>query len=115
VDLLATPADEKAGIPVSCLTGEGIDHLVEAVVTKACGVRSSESPALAAINARHQSCLERAREALAQAAASLRENAAPELIAVPLREALNAVGEVAGAADIEEILGQIFSTFCIGK
>ncbi len=74
-----------------------------------------ESPTLAAINARHQSCLIRARKALAQAEEDLAAGRDPELVALPLREALQAVGEVVGLADTEEILGEIFSTFCIGK
>jgi tRNA U34 5-carboxymethylaminomethyl modifying GTPase MnmE/TrmE len=39
----------------------------------------------------------------------------PELVAVELRTALGAVGEVVGEAGTEEILGKIFSSFCIGK
>ena len=52
---------------------------------------------------------------LEEAEEQLRQQADPILVAVPLREALEAAGEVVGAADIEEILGEIFSTFCIGK
>ncbi len=100
---------------VSSLHGTGIDTLVDAIVTKARGDRPIDTPMLAAINARHQACLKRAAESLHQAAAELQKSAPPELAAVPLREALDAVGEVTGAADIEDILGKIFSTFCIGK
>ena len=39
----------------------------------------------------------------------------PEFISLPLREALTAIGEVAGHIDAEEILGSIFGQFCIGK
>ena len=39
----------------------------------------------------------------------------PEFIAIELRAALDAVGEVAGRLDAEELLGEIFSMFCIGK
>ncbi len=107
--------DSQPAIRVSSLTGEGVDALVDAIVAKAGGAHAEESPTLAAINARHQSCLERAQDALALAAEELSAEAAPELVAVPLRTALAAIGEVVGEADIEEILGMIFSTFCIGK
>jgi tRNA modification GTPase len=100
---------------ISCRTGEGIDRLVDLIVTKARGDRAADAPMLAAINARHQACLQRAQSRLCEAAEKLRAGVDPELIAVPLREALDAVGEVIGAADAEEILGEIFSTFCIGK
>ena len=39
----------------------------------------------------------------------------PEFVAEELRAALNSVGEIVGRADVEDILGRIFSTFCIGK
>ena len=102
-------------IAISCLTGEGIGHLVDAIAQTARGNQPADAPMLAAINARHQVCLERARLCLREAEEKLQNQADPELVAVPLREALDAAGEVVGATDIEEILGKIFSTFCIGK
>lgn len=101
--------------PLSVRTGEGLEALVEAIVTQARGTSRSEVPMLAAINARHQACLRRASEALQNAHEDLNRQMDPELVSVPLRAALDAVGEVVGATDIEDILGQIFSTFCIGK
>jgi len=68
-----------------------------------------------AINARHQNCLRCASESLAAARASLERQDAPELTAVELREALAAVGEITGGADSDDVLGEIFRSFCIGK
>ncbi len=113
VDLLSAPPEK--GIAISCLTGAGLEELVDAIVKKVIGSHVSESETRAVINARHRACLEKAKTELEQAAADLRAGADPELVAVPLRAALDAVGAVIGAADIEEILGEIFSTFCIGK
>jgi tRNA modification GTPase len=45
----------------------------------------------------------------------VRENNPPELAAVELRAALEALGRIVGSADTEEILGEIFGRFCIGK
>lgn len=101
--------------PVSSLTGAGLPALVDAIVAAARGAAPSDAPTLAAINARHQACLDHARAFLNQAAADLEDGADPELVAVPLRSALDAVSEIVGVTDIEDILGQIFSTFCIGK
>jgi tRNA modification GTPase len=42
-------------------------------------------------------------------------NDAPELSAFEAREALQALGEVVGQVDIEEVLDVVFSSFCIGK
>lgn len=102
-------------IAISCLTGAGIDKLVDAIVQAVRGNRPAEAPGFAAINARHQTCLQRMRARLGEAEEELRAAAPPELVAIPLREALEAAGEVVGTADTEEILGKIFSTFCIGK
>jgi len=71
---------------------------------------------MVAINARHQQSLMRAQEAL-QAALSLMDpqSTNAELAAVDLREALDALGEIPGKVDTEDLLGVIFSSFCIGK
>lgn len=102
-------------VAISCLTGEGIDQLVDLIVGKVRGNQATDAPMLAAINTRHQVCLERAGARLQEAGEKIRNRVDPELISVPLREALDAVGEVVGVADTEEILGEIFGTFCIGK
>ena len=111
---LAPAPELPDAIAISCHTGTGIDALVEAIVSRARGGLSS-APSGAAINARHQACLTKAREQLAEAARELRADAPPEIAATHLREALDAIGEIVGRADVEEILGRIFSTFCIGK
>ena len=49
------------------------------------------------------------------AKAALQAGQAPEYIALDLREALQALGEVVGIVDVEEVLDVIFSSFCIGK
>ena len=46
---------------------------------------------------------------------ALTDGLSPEFVAEELRGALDAVGEVVGKADSEEVLGKIFGTFCIGK
>ena len=68
-----------------------------------------------AINARHQACLKQAKQALEAAQQTLSEGAGAEFISIELREAMNAIGEIAGRIDTEELLGEIFSSFCIGK
>lgn len=100
---------------ISCTTGDGLDALVE-ILARAAGhhaIEGTDSPA--AINARHQSCLQRAQPCLRAAVDGLQQELAPELVAIELRAALESIGEVIGQADTEEILGKIFSSFCIGK
>ena len=68
-----------------------------------------------AINARHRDCLRRALDSCDLAANTMRDGLAPEYIAVDLRGALRAVGEITGADNVEEILDSVFAQFCIGK
>jgi tRNA modification GTPase len=103
------------GVRVSCLKGEGIDALVDAIVARVSGGAGMQRDWSLAINARHADCLRRARSFADAARGALRDGLSPEFIAEELRGALDAVGEIVGKADSEEILGKIFSTFCIGK
>lgn len=103
-------------IPISCTTGDGIPQLVDAIVGKVqLGLQAGGGTSLAAINARHQACLQKARARLEEALSEMDGGSAPEFISPPVRMALDSIGEVTGATGIEDILGMIFSTFCIGK
>jgi tRNA modification GTPase len=104
-----------SAIRISCKTGEGFDTLTQAIFNAAMRGAATPDNFLIAINARHQSCLKSAATYLDAARAALQQSLSPEFIAIELRAALNAVGEVAGRLDTEELLGEIFSTFCIGK
>ena len=117
IDLGVDPAwsQHPATVHVSCRTGEGLDALAATVYERVTGGQVAWNPSAAAINVRHQRCLVRARESLAAARAALAAGTSPEFVALDLRAALDAVGEVVGGVDTEEILGKIFSSFCIGK
>ena len=103
------------GIPFSCLRGEGIEILKTAVVEKILGSGFDRTAELVAINARHQDCLEKARQSCAAARQMLEDFGEPEFVALHLREALDHVGDITGKTDVEEILGEIFASFCVGK
>jgi tRNA modification GTPase len=105
----------EEGVAISCAEGRGLDGLTAAIreeLSLGAGAWGQEA---VAVNARHQDCLRRAREALQAARRQLETSAGFEFVAVDLREALDAVGEIAGRIDVEEILGEIFGRFCIGK
>ena len=102
-------------VALCCLDGSGLEQLVDTMIDRAKLAPATDRDELIAINARHQHCLRRAGEFLAAARESLSRGDAPELTAVELRAALASIGEVTGAVDTEEVLGKIFSTFCIGK
>ena len=118
VDLVSNRDALPAGIQISCRSGEGIEVLLQAILAKATGRSSAigeAAPDVTAINTRHRDCLLKARGHLDAAIALLESSEPPELVAVELRSALGDVGEIVGEAGTEEILGKIFSSFCIGK
>jgi tRNA modification GTPase len=103
------------GARVSCLTGDGIGELVGRILAVLHLNEADWGEEAVAVNARHRNCLRRAAEALGRGRELLSTGAAPEFVAVELREALDQVGAIAGKVDVEEILDGIFSSFCIGK
>jgi tRNA modification GTPase len=116
IDLVSDRSDLPLELMISCRTGEGMDALITALLAKVAGRSEREVAADgAAINARHQECLKRASKAMGAAICLLGLGEPAELVAVELRMALTAVGEIVGESGTEEILGKIFSSFCIGK
>lgn len=103
------------GVRISCKTGEGMDRLAETIFERVMGGGVATRDAGIAINARHQACLQNAERYCAAAKKAIEDGVSAEFIAVELRAALDAVGEVVGKVDSEELLGEIFGTFCIGK
>jgi tRNA modification GTPase len=103
------------GLPLSCITGSGVEQLQDEIrrIIMAAGTMQADHPI--AINARHKACFERIEINVAAARAALERGEAPEFVALELREALQALGEVVGQVDVEQVLDVIFSSFCIGK
>ena len=103
------------GVRISCLKNAGLTQLEDAIIARITGGEAAHRDWTVAINARHQACLAKALGYSNAAQQALAAALSPEFVAEELRGALDAVGEVVGKADSEEILGKIFSTFCIGK
>ena len=102
------------GVRISCANGVGMDDLTAAIRKKALG-GVAKGDLSVAINARHQACLEKARSFLNAALGAFDQALSPEFIAEELRAAMDAIGDIVGRADTEELLGVIFGQFCIGK
>ena len=66
-------------------------------------------------NARHADALRRADAALDEVETGIQNRISGELFALDIRRALDALGEITGGVSSDEILGAIFSKFCIGK
>ena len=102
-------------VDVSCLSGQGIEALKDAIKELVWSGEIKASMLQVMINSRHQDVLTRARAATLRTLEALGKNATLELVAIDLRIAVNAVGEIVGKTATEDLLDSIFSQFCIGK
>ena len=112
----APRVDESASPPrifLSARTGAGVD-LLRAHLQARAGYRDLEAGVFAA-RRRHLDALARARVLVGSAAQTLLESRAVELFAEDLRLAQAAFGEITGEVTSEDLLGEIFGSFCIGK
>ena len=103
-------ADSVVDVRISVITGTGIDELVELVQQRA-GFQAPEAAFTA--RQRHLVALDDATEHLSTGRRLVSEEI--ELVAEELRLAHLALGEIVGELTPDELLGEIFSTFCIGK
>lgn len=113
--LVLPPGTIDPQIRVSCVTGQGIDALEDAICEIVFSGKARPNPEMTMINLRHKDALGRAQVALEESLAGLVAGATPELVAADLRIGVNAVGEVSGRTTTEDLLDVIFSQFCIGK
>ena len=113
-DLLAGPVPTAIGeypaLGVSCLTGAGIDRLLE-ILADEIARRYPTGGAPALTRARHRQAVMECRDALARAIAG----PADERLAEELRLAAYALGRITGRVDVEAVLDLVFREFCIGK
>ena len=116
-DLASFPncvSGKHSAINVSAFTGSGLDDLRAAILQPFGSVDTAESTVLIT-DSRHFDLLRRAIQGLESSTVLWDENASEELTLVGLNNALQFLGEITGETTTEEILSQIFATFCIGK
>ena len=107
------PAD-PSGLSISAKTGAGLDALRRRLVELAGWQASPEGVYTA--RARHLQALQRTRVQVDRATQQLRAaSPALDLLAEDLRQAQHALGDIVGQATPDELLGEIFGRFCIGK
>jgi tRNA modification GTPase len=109
-------ASVRDALPVSALTGEGVDAVLDALLQSARLRRLAlQNATLVTINQRHRGALQAALESLRRFETDIETSEPPEILAADLRQAVVVLGEVSGENVTEEILDSIFSRFCIGK
>jgi tRNA modification GTPase len=106
------PISAAEGVSLSAKTGEGIDALVAELKTRAREALAAGSESPVVTRARHRAELEAALAALRRFS---EPGLAAELKAEELRTASLHLGRLTGRVDVDEVLGAIFSEFCIGK
>ncbi len=112
IDLCNGPMDPEA-VNLSAKTGEGLEALRQRIRDLA-GYENLGEGAFTA-RKRHLHALERAAMHFSTGRTVLEETRAGELLAEELRLSLQALGEITGAVSSDDLLGRIFSEFCIGK
>ena len=105
--------DEIKVVHTSAIENFGISTLESALVNSIKNETSKED--ILYINSRQKVCLENASKALDNAKESLSKGLSAEFIAMDLREFTHQLGTLIGDVATEDILGEIFSNFCIGK
>jgi len=99
-------------VSISALKGEGLDNLKEELAKAAGPVDGSQT---LVTNARHAAALDSAAASLQAVISGLATSLPGDLIAEDLRAALSFLGEITGEISTDEVLGEIFGKFCIGK
>ena len=112
----APGTEERGGLPeirLSAKSGEGLDRL-KAHLLESMGFQGAENTEFLA-RRRHLDAIDRALAALEKGRQALEQHRAGELLAEDLRQAQLALSEITGAFSADDLLGEIFSSFCIGK
>ena len=98
---------------LSALTGSGLEDLHEAIEDCGFGLGSAEGAIVT--SARHYSALCEAADDLARVSEALDNQLSGDLLAEDLRAAISTLGSIFGEITTDDLLGEIFSKFCIGK
>ena len=107
-----SPSGDNEALWLSVKTEQGMDQLIEQVTGQA--DYNHENHAFMA-RRRHVDALQKALDALRQAVAGFAQTRSGELIAEDLRQAQQSLNEITGEFSSDDLLGKIFSSFCIGK
>jgi len=106
--------DQSVSLKLSALTGQGLEEL-SAAILEPFGVVDSEAVGLLITDSRHYDLLCRAQASLEKSFELFGRSASEEIVLVGLHSALKFLGEITGETTTEDILAEIFGTFCIGK
>ena len=105
---------EDEFLRISAKTGKNAEKLIEQLL-EAANYSQLEENDILVTNTRHYEALKRAHESLQRAREGLETGLPTDLLAMDVRDVLHYLGEITGQITTDEILGNIFANFCIGK
>ncbi len=114
VDIKATPSDSPKSINISAKEGQGIEELLDALRAQV-DTEALYQGAPIVSNIRHHELLTQSLTALKAAKEGLSTNLPTDLLCQEIREVLHNIGSITGTITTNDILGEIFAKFCIGK
>ena len=106
--------EDTAVVSISAKNPADVERLEQLIVEKAL-LPEVDNEALIVTNARHYEALVRASEAIERAIEGLRAGVSGDFVSQDIRECMHYLGEITGEITTDDILGEIFSHFCIGK
>lgn len=101
-------------LAISARNRLGLPEITAALAATA-AAHTADTSATLVTNLRHYQALQKALEALTRAREALLAGVSTEFVTQDIREALHHIGEICGEVTSEEVLGTVFSRFCIGK
>ncbi|HUX22164.1 MAG TPA: tRNA uridine-5-carboxymethylaminomethyl(34) synthesis GTPase MnmE [Spirochaetia bacterium] len=108
-------APPEGYLPLSAVTGEGLERITDEIVGRASGAGTIGSSDVVIDSLRQKALLERAVEALEHVDEGIAGGMPADAVAMDLREALDALGEITGEVTSADILNTMFANFCVGK
>jgi tRNA modification GTPase len=108
-------SESLATVEICAIEGRNLEELREEIAKYARPVSNTDSERPALTRLRHRLCIEKARENLRKGLSVYLAGQGEEMALHDLRNCLTAVGELTGEVTTEEILDEVFSSFCIGK
>ena len=103
-----------SSIAISAKNDIAVDRL-EKMLVESAGIPENDPNAVVVTNARHYGALCHAQEAIRRAITGLQSGLSGDFVSQDIRECMHYLGEITGEITTHEILGSIFSRFCIGK
>jgi len=115
VENMASLAAGRPVLRISAKEGTGLCELEEKIFEMVMGGHLTGTDEVLVTNTRHKQALETAARHLEEAVAEIKRSVPVDVVAIDIRAAWEALGEITGAAVTEDLLNRIFADFCIGK